>query len=80
MGHRSDLPDALGTIVQQEPWEGESVSLPHTIDVVIAVEDPDKEFGEQQERIHREYEKRGYFKDFSNKSQKSDKSPEPRQP
>lgn len=58
MGHRSDLAAPLGTIVQQEPWEGESVSLPHTIGVVIAVEDPDKGLWEEQRKQLSEKQKK----------------------
>src|SRR5260370_31631557 len=57
MGHRSDLPGPLGTVVQQEPWEGESVS-PRPIGVVIVVEDPDKEFWENQRKQLSEKQKK----------------------
>ena len=59
MGHRSDLPGPLGTIVQQEPWEGESVFPTITmIGVVIVVEDPDKEFWENQRKQLSEKQKK----------------------
>lgn len=57
MGHDSDLPGALGTIVQQEPWEGESVSST-MIGVVIAIEDPDKGFREEQRKQLSERQKK----------------------
>jgi len=47
MGTRSDLPGALGTIVEQIPNAGQSVYL-RKVGVVMRLEDPDKKFREEQ--------------------------------
>jgi hypothetical protein len=56
-----------GTVINQEPWAGSSYPTGTTISVLIAEKDPNAEFWEEQRRIHLDYEKRGFFKDFNKK-------------
>jgi hypothetical protein len=56
MGRDWDLPDSpctLGQITKQEPRGGESVQF-EQIGVVTCVEDPDKNFWEDQRKHHSE--------------------------
>jgi beta-lactam-binding protein with PASTA domain len=54
-----------GTVINQEPWAGSSYPTGTTISVLIAEKDPNADFWEEQRRIHQDYEKRGFFKDFN---------------
>jgi beta-lactam-binding protein with PASTA domain len=56
-----------GTVINQEPWAGSSYPHGTTISVLIAEKGPNEDFWEEQRRIHQDYEKRGFFRDFNRK-------------
>ena len=66
-GKDFDSGEKPGTVINQEPWAGSSYPYGTTISVLIAEKDPNADFWEEQGRIHRDYEKRGFFKDFTRK-------------
>src|SRR6266849_3469741 len=66
-GKDFDSGEKPGTVINQEPWAGTLYPLGTTISVLVAEEDPNAEFWEEQRRIHQDYEKRGFFKDFNKK-------------
>ncbi len=66
-GKDFDSGEKPGTVINQEPWAGSSYPAGTTISVLIAERDPNADFWDEQRRIHRNYEKRGFFKDFTRK-------------
>jgi hypothetical protein len=66
-GKDIDSGEKPGTVVNQEPWAGSTYPAGTTISVLIAEKDPNAAFWEEQRRIHEDYEKRGFFKDFNRK-------------
>jgi len=66
-GKDFDSNEEAGTVVNQEPWAGGSYPHGTTISVLIAEKDPNADFWQEQRRIHQDYEKRGFFKDFNKK-------------
>ena len=66
-GKDPDSNEKPGTVVNQEPWAGSSYPAGTTISVLIAEKDPNADFWEEQRRIHQDYERRGFFKDFNKK-------------
>jgi len=66
-GKDFDSGEKPGTVINQEPWAGSSYPAGTTISVLIAEKDPNADFWDEQRRIHRDYEKRGFFKDFTRK-------------
>jgi hypothetical protein len=66
-GKDFDSGEKPGTVINQEPWAGSSYPTGTTISVLIAEKDPNADFWEEQRRIHQDYEKRGFFKDFNKK-------------
>ena len=66
-GKDIDSGEKPGTVVNQEPWAGSSYPAGTTISVLIAEKDPNADFWEEQRRIHKDYEKRGFFQDFNRK-------------
>src|SRR5437667_12773001 len=66
-GKDIDSGEKPGTVVNQEPWAGNSYPAGTTISVLIAEKDPNADFCEEQRRIHQDYEKRGFFQDFNRK-------------
>ena len=66
-GKDTDSNEKPGTVVNQEPWAGSSYPGGTTISVLIAEKDPYADFWEEQHRIHQDYERRGFFKDFNKK-------------
>jgi hypothetical protein len=66
-GKDFDSGEKPGTVINQEPSAGSSYPQGTTISVLIAEKDPNAEFWEEQRRIHQDYERRGFFKDFNKK-------------
>src|SRR5216683_5473423 len=66
-GKDFDSREKPGTVINQEPWAGSSYPTGTTISVLIAEKDPNADFWEEQRRIHQDYERRGFFKDFNKK-------------
>src|SRR6266850_6728630 len=66
-GKDFDSGEKPGTVINQEPLAGSSYPTGTTISVLIAEKDPNAEFWEEQRRIHKDYEKRGFFQDFNRK-------------
>src|SRR5258707_2751941 len=63
-GKGFDSGEKPGTVINQEPWAGSSYPHGTTISVLIAEKDPNADFWDKQRRIHQDYERRGFFKDF----------------
>ena len=66
-GKDFDSGEKPGTVINQEPWAGSSYPTGTTISVLIAEKNPNADFWEEQRRIHQDYERRGFFKDFNRK-------------
>ena len=66
-GKDFDSGEKPGTVINQEPLAGSSYPAGNTISVLIAEKDPNADFWDEQRRIHRDYEKRVFFKDFTRK-------------
>jgi len=66
-GKAFDSGEKRGTVINQEPWAGSSYPYGTTISVLVAEKYPNAEFWEEQRRIHQDYERRGFFKDFNKK-------------
>jgi beta-lactam-binding protein with PASTA domain len=66
-GKDFDSGEKPGTVINQEPWAGSAYPAGATISVLIAEKHPNADFWEEQRRIHQDYEKRGFFKDFDRK-------------
>src|SRR5260221_1884041 len=66
-GKNFDSAEKPATVVNQDPWAGSSYPAGTTISVLIAEKDPNADFWEEQRRIHEDYEKRGFIKDFTRK-------------
>lgn len=66
-GKDFDSGEKPGTVINQEPWAGSSYPTGTTISVLIAEKDPNADFWKEQRRIHQDYERRGFFKDFNRK-------------
>src|ERR1700674_2494999 len=66
-GKDFDSREKPGTVINQEPWAGSAYPAGTTISVLIAEEEPNADFWEEQRRIHQDYERRGFFKDFNKK-------------
>jgi hypothetical protein len=64
-GKDLDSGEQPGTITNQEPRPGTPYPVGTVISVLIAEKDPYADFWDEQRRIHREYERRGFFKDFN---------------
>src|SRR5713101_6873970 len=64
-GKDIDSGEKPGTVINQEPWAGSSYPAGTTISVLIAEKDPNADFWEEQRRIHQDYERRGFFKEWT---------------
>jgi len=64
-GKDVDSGEQPGTIINQEPRPDTPYPAGTTISVLIAEKDPYADFWDEQRRIHQDYERRGFFKDFN---------------